>query len=161
MTLSDYGPNCLEISIYGGHSYCKSQFSHVPISNNPLALGKIIRSLTCRQCLLTPAHLSASSQTWWHMNSSSETKGAQNGSVLMGKHRTQVALTCPGQHWPLECCNCWWRNQGVPCTAPDPVSRGHNFLWVLTTPHSGKHSSQPSIKPPRLNTIWQFLSPKH
>lgn len=87
----------------------------------------------CMLSMFTPTHPSAGSLTRWHMSSSSETQGAKNDSVFVGSQRTQAALTCVG--WHPERFTCWWRDQGVSCTAPDPVSRGHNFLQILAKPH--------------------------
>lgn len=77
-----------------GNSYLESWLSHVSISNNPLALHKIICSLTmvnihpCSSLCQFPNQMTHELTLW--------NEGCQNDSVLTGSHRTQVALTCPG-----------------------------------------------------------------
>lgn len=105
----------------------------LPTMNNPLASGKIIcPGLWSVFTLLSSQPVFKWDDTWTHPLKQRVPKMF----VFMGKHRIQAALTCPGQHWPLECYTYWWRDQRVPCIALNPVPRGAQF------PVSSQHLTQ-------------------
>lgn len=157
MTLSNYGRNCSEVSIYRGHSYFGSLTAN---NEQSLSFRHDYMLLACGQCLPCSA-LSQFPNEMTHelilLN-----KGCPKCFSPHGQAQNPGSPNLPSPALTPRVYTCWWRDLRVPCIALNPVPRGHNFLCVLTTPHSGKHSPQRPTKHPRLKTsIWQLSSPNH